>query len=169
MALSPILASLTWKELPSSQFGFLKRDDFVKMLMPIHGLISFHTLLKTCLSGLQRCRVLQAHSRCSKKVCLVGICSRVRLVGESFRGATRLWTSRSRAACGRRVTHGEKVTPERQGESSLGPLTCCTKFLVVEQCSYSQESCCLARHLGGVTWSPMGFTLWMNLWIFFVK
>ena len=127
---------------------------------------SSENLLK-CLTKVQR--VLQAHSRCSKKVCLVGICSRVRLVGESFRGATRLWTSRSRAACGRRVTHGEKVTPERQGESSLGPLTCCTKFLVVEQCGYSQESCCLAHHLGGVTWSLIGSTLWMNLWIFSVK
>ena len=64
-------------------------------------------------------RILQANSRCSKKVCLVGICSRVRLVGE--RGATRLWTSRSRAACERRVTHREKVTHERQRGKFPGP------------------------------------------------
>ena len=37
---------------------------------------------------------------------MVGICSRVRLVGESLEGATSVKTSRSRAACGRKVTPG---------------------------------------------------------------
>ena len=143
---------------------------FCEMPMPINGLIKFHTLLKTCSSDLQRCiesfrqiagaqkkfvwlgsppgwgwwvRALREQPDCGPQGAEL-------LVGEGWPTETR-WLMRDR------------------GESSLTPLTCCTKFLVVEQCGYSQESCCLAHHLGGITWSPMGSVPWMNLWIFSVK
>lgn len=49
-------------------------------------------------------RVHQACGRCSEKVCLVGIFSRVRLVGKITGEATSLQTSRGRTALGREVT-----------------------------------------------------------------
>lgn len=114
-------------------------------------------------------RILQAHSRRSKKFVWLGSAPGwvwwVRVLGEQPDCGPQ----------GAELLVGEGWPTEKRwlmkdrGESSLTPLTCCTTFLVVEQCGYSQESCCLAHHLGGITWSPMGSTPWTNLWIFSVK
>ena len=80
---------------------------FVKVPKPMSEIISFYLFKpyssENLLGWLTKMhRVHQAHSRGSEKVRVVGICSRVRLVGESIGGATRLQTSRSRAARGER-------------------------------------------------------------------